>query len=47
MTNGEMLDQIVEAAVAQGQAPGVVAAVAHGDQTYLKAAGRMAAPSRR
>jgi CubicO group peptidase (beta-lactamase class C family) len=47
MTNGQMigaerLDQIVEAAVAQGQAPGVVAAVAQGDATYIKAAGNMA-----
>jgi len=42
MTNRERLDEIVEAAVAQGQAPGVVAAVAHGDETYLKAAGTMA-----
>ena len=30
MTNGERLDEIAQAAVAQGQAPGVVAAVAHG-----------------
>ena len=28
--------------MAQGQAPGVVAAVAHGDETYIKAAGTMA-----
>jgi CubicO group peptidase (beta-lactamase class C family) len=42
MTNGETLEQIVEAAVAQGQAPGVVAAVAHGDETYVTAAGAMA-----
>src|SRR6185437_2588185 len=42
MTNGEMLERIVEAAVAQGQAPGVVAAVAHGDETYVTAAGAMA-----
>jgi CubicO group peptidase (beta-lactamase class C family) len=46
MTNGqiktERLDEIVEAAVAQGQAPGVVAAVAQGDATYIKAAGNMA-----
>jgi hypothetical protein len=47
MTNGEMLSEILEVAVAQGQAPGVVAAVAHGDETLVKAAGRMAAPSRR
>ncbi|HEY6479692.1 MAG TPA: serine hydrolase domain-containing protein [Streptosporangiaceae bacterium] len=37
------IDEIVEAAVAQGQAPGVVAAVARGDVTYVKAAGVMAA----
>ncbi len=46
MTNGQRgiqrLDEIVEAAVAQGQAPGVVAAVARGDATYIKAAGSMA-----
>jgi CubicO group peptidase (beta-lactamase class C family) len=46
MTNGQRgiqrLDEIVEAAVAQGQAPGVVAAVAHGDATYIKAAGTLA-----
>jgi CubicO group peptidase (beta-lactamase class C family) len=46
MTNGqiktERLDEIVEAAVSQGQAPGVVAAVAQGDATYVKAAGNMA-----
>jgi CubicO group peptidase (beta-lactamase class C family) len=42
MTNGEMLDQIIEAAVAQGQVPGVVAAVARGDATYIRAAGSMA-----
>ena len=46
MTNGQRgiqrLDEIVEAAVAQGQAPGVVAAVAQGDETYIKAAGTMA-----
>jgi CubicO group peptidase (beta-lactamase class C family) len=46
MTNGQRsaqrLDEIIQAAVAQGQAPGVLAAVAHGDETYIKAAGRMA-----
>jgi CubicO group peptidase (beta-lactamase class C family) len=46
MTNGQrgiqMLGEIIEAAVAQGQAPGVVAAVAQGDATYIKAAGSMA-----
>ena len=36
------IDEIVEAAVEQGQAPGVVAAVAKGDATYVKAAGVMA-----
>src|SRR6266702_201695 len=41
MTYG--VDEIVEAAVAQGQVPGVVAAVAKGDATYVKAAGAMAA----
>src|SRR5689334_17652265 len=42
MTNRERLDEIAQAAVAQGQAPGVVAAVAHGDDTYITAAGTMA-----
>jgi CubicO group peptidase (beta-lactamase class C family) len=46
MTNGQRgiqrLGEIIEAAVAQGQAPGVVAAVAQGDTTYIKAAGTMA-----
>jgi CubicO group peptidase (beta-lactamase class C family) len=42
MTNGERVGEIVEAAVTQGQAPGVVAAVARGDATYIKAAGTMA-----
>ena len=41
MTYG--VDEIVEAAVAQGQVPGVVAAVARGDATYVTAAGVMAA----
>jgi CubicO group peptidase (beta-lactamase class C family) len=36
------IDEVVEAAVQQGQAPGVVAAVARGDATYIKAAGVMA-----
>jgi CubicO group peptidase (beta-lactamase class C family) len=36
------LDEIVEAAVEQGQAPGVVAAVAKGNATHVKAAGVMA-----
>jgi CubicO group peptidase (beta-lactamase class C family) len=43
MAYGAKLDEIVEAAVARGQAPGVVAAVAQGDATYLTAAGVMAA----
>ena len=38
----DMIDAVVEAAVQQGQAPGVVAAVARGDATYIKAAGVMA-----
>jgi CubicO group peptidase (beta-lactamase class C family) len=44
MTPGDTnrIDEIVEAAVEQGQAPGVVAAVAKGDATYVKAAGVMA-----
>jgi CubicO group peptidase (beta-lactamase class C family) len=43
MTHGpNEMDEIVEAAVAQGQVPGVVAAVARGDATYVKAAGVMA-----
>src|SRR6266568_6689222 len=41
MTYG--VDEIVEAAAAQGQVPGVVAAVARGDATYVTAAGVMAA----
>jgi len=32
MTDGERLEDIVEAAVARGDAPGVVAAVAKGDE---------------
>src|SRR5579864_1525825 len=44
MTHGERLskdkiDEMVEAAVARGDAPGVVAAVASGDETYVTAAG--------
>jgi hypothetical protein len=35
MTDGERLEDIVEAAVAQGQAPGVVAAAACGDETRI------------
>ena len=42
MTDGERLAEIVEAAVARGDAPGVVAAVGRGDATYVKAAGTMA-----
>jgi CubicO group peptidase (beta-lactamase class C family) len=45
MTHGDKqgtIDAIVEAAVEQGQAPGVVAAVARGDETYISAAGVMA-----
>ena len=40
--NEDRIDQIVAAAVEQGQAPGVVAAVAKGDATYVTAAGVMA-----
>ena len=36
MGDGDRLDDIIGTAVAQGQAPGVVAAVGRGDQTYLK-----------
>src|SRR5215831_2785821 len=42
MTDGERLEDIVEAAVARGDAPGVVAAVARGDKTKVAAAGAMA-----
>lgn len=42
MTDGERLEDIVEAAVARGQAPGVVAAVARGDETRIATAGAMA-----
>ena len=43
MTDGERLEEIVETAVARGDAPGVVAAVGRGDETYVTAAGVMAA----
>ncbi len=39
MRYGERLEEIVEAAVARGDAPGVVAAVSQGDETYVTAAG--------
>jgi CubicO group peptidase (beta-lactamase class C family) len=42
MTDGERLEEIVEAAVARGDAPGVVAAVGRGDEAYVTAAGVMA-----
>ena len=42
MTDGERLENIVEAAVARGDAPGVVAAVATGDETRIAVAGAMA-----
>jgi CubicO group peptidase (beta-lactamase class C family) len=42
MTDGERLEEIVETAVARGDAPGVVAAVGRGDETYVAAAGVMA-----
>jgi CubicO group peptidase (beta-lactamase class C family) len=42
MTDGERLAEIVEAAVARGDAPGVVAAVGRGDETQLATAGVMA-----
>jgi CubicO group peptidase (beta-lactamase class C family) len=42
MTDGERLEEIVETAVAQGDAPGVVAAVGRGDEGYVAAAGVMA-----
>lgn len=38
----DRIDAVVEAAVEQGQAPGVVAAVARGDAAHVKAAGVMA-----
>jgi CubicO group peptidase (beta-lactamase class C family) len=43
MTDGERLEEIVETAVARGDAPGVVAAVGRGDEGYVTAAGVMAA----
>ena len=43
MGYGDMLDDIIEAAVARGDAPGVVAAVGQGDDGYVAAAGVMAA----
>jgi CubicO group peptidase (beta-lactamase class C family) len=42
MTDGERLEDIVEAAVARGDAPGVVAAVAKGDERRIATAGAMA-----
>jgi len=42
MGYGDRLDDIIQAAVARGDAPGVVAAVGHGDETYITAAGVMA-----
>jgi CubicO group peptidase (beta-lactamase class C family) len=42
MADGERLEEIVEAAVARGDAPGVVAAVGRGDEAYVTAAGVMA-----
>jgi CubicO group peptidase (beta-lactamase class C family) len=42
MGYGDKLDDIIEAAVARGDAPGVVAAVGRGDEGYLAAAGVMA-----
>jgi CubicO group peptidase (beta-lactamase class C family) len=42
MTDGERLEEIVETAVARGDAPGVVAAVGRGDEGYVAAAGVMA-----
>ena len=39
MRYGERLEEIVEAAVARGDAPGVVAAVSQGGETYVTAAG--------
>ena len=42
MTDGERLEEIVETAVARGDAPGVVAAVGRGDEGYVTAAGVMA-----
>jgi CubicO group peptidase (beta-lactamase class C family) len=42
MRYGDKLDDIIEAAVARGDAPGVVAAVGRGDEGYVAAAGVMA-----
>jgi len=42
MAHGEKLDDIIQAAVARGDAPGVVAAVGRGDETEVAAAGVMA-----
>jgi CubicO group peptidase (beta-lactamase class C family) len=42
MGYGDKLDDIIEAAVARGDIPGVVAAVGRGDEGYLAAAGVMA-----
>jgi CubicO group peptidase (beta-lactamase class C family) len=42
MGYGDKLDDIIEAAVARGDTPGVVAAVGRGDEGYLAAAGVMA-----
>ena len=42
MGYGDKLDDIIEAAVARGDAPGVVAAVGRGDEGYVAAAGAMA-----
>ena len=41
MTDGERLEEIVETAVARGDAPGVVAAVGRGGEGYVAAAGVM------
>ena len=35
MTHGDKLDDIIQAAVARGDAPGVVAAVSRGDETEV------------
>jgi len=42
MGYGDKLDDIIEGAVARGDAPGVVAAVGRGDEGYVAAAGVMA-----
>src|SRR6266566_4672479 len=41
MRYGDKLDDIIETAVARGDAPGVVAAVGRGDEGYVAAAGVM------